>query len=366
MPLCVLVVVGTRPEAVKMAPLVQALRAAPWAKTRLLVTAQHAELVAPILQFFGQEPDCSFVAPEHGQDLQLLTERLLDQFAPLLAQERPDLVLGQGDTTSVLAAALASRRHGVPFGHVEAGLRSHDLQQPFPEEANRVAIAKIAALHFAPTAAARDNLLREGVDKAAVHVTGNTGIDALLWAKERAPIGAFLPAAGRRLVLMTAHRREHHGARLAAVCEGLRRLAQRADVEALVPVHPNPAVRAIVEAQLHGCANVRLCPPLGYPEMVAAMGAATLILTDSGGLQEEAPSLGKPVLVLRSVTERPEGVAAGAARLVGTDPDAIVAHAQRLLDDEAAYRQMAQVRHLYGDGAASGRILAALAGWRRA
>lgn len=360
MPLRVLVVVGTRPEAVKMAPLVQALRAEPWAGLRLLSTAQHRDLVDPALAFFGLSPDLRCVPPPSGLPLDALEAAIVQQVAQVLADERPDLVLIQGDTTTALATARACRLRGVRCAHVEAGLRSHDRSQPFPEEDNRVAIAQIAALHFAPTAKARDNLLREGVDAGAVHVVGNTGIDALLFASRRVDAAAWRPADGRRLLLATAHRREHHGARLADVCAGLRRLAARGDVLVALPVHPNPAVKAVVERELAGREGVRLLPPLGYPEMVAAMCGSTLILTDSGGLQEEAPALGKPVLVLRSRTERPEGVEVGAAMLVGTDPEVIFAEASRLLDDEAAYRQMAQVRHPYGDGAASGRIVTVL------
>ncbi len=339
----ILIVIGTRPEAVKLAPVVHALQSAPWARVRVLATAQHRQLLDPILKFFGVVPDLDLDVMRPDQTLAELTARLLAGLDPVLVAEQPDCVLAQGDTTTVFATALACFYRKRTFAHVEAGLRTGDKLQPFPEEANRELVGRLAALHFAPTAASRANLLREGIAEAAVHV-----------------VGKWTPPAGQRLVLVTAHRREHFGERFEAMCRGLRAVADRPDVAMLYPVHPNPNVRAVVHKVLGDHPRIRLVEPLDYPDMVAAMRASTLLLSDSGGVQEEAPSLGKPVLVLRSTTERPEGVAAGAARLVGTDPAVIVREANRLLDDPAAYAAMATVRNPYGDGATSARIAAVL------
>lgn len=353
----ILVVVGTRPEAVKLAPVVLALRSAGWADCRVLAVAQHRELLDRALAFFGVVPDRDLDLMRPGQGLADLTARALVALEPVFVDEAPDLVLGQGDTTSVLATALAAYYARVPFAHVEAGLRTGDLGQPFPEEGNRLLVARLARMHFAPTPAARANLLAEGVDPQRVHVVGNTAIDALLWAAQRVDPGAYAPTPPRRLLLVTAHRRESLGEPLAELCAAVAALARRPDVEVLFPVHPNPRVRATVERLLSAQARLSLCDPLDYPEMVAAMQASTLILTDSGGVQEEAPSLGRPVLVLRNKTERPEGVAAGAARLVGLERDAIVREASRLLDDAEAYRAMAAVRNPYGDGTSARAIV---------
>lgn len=352
----ILVVIGTRPEAVKMAPVVHALRAQPWAECRVLATAQHRQMLDQILAFFGVRPDRDLDLMRPDQSLADLTARMTAAMDPVLAEERPDFVLAQGDTTTVMVTALCSYYRRIRFAHVEAGLRTGDKWQPFPEEANRTLVGRLADLHFAPTTRSRDNLLREGVPAGAVHVTGNTVIDALLWAAERVDPARFQPADGRRLVLVTAHRRENFGAPFEAVCAGLRTIADRGDVELLYPVHPNPNVRSVVERTLRGHPRIRLGEPLDYPDMVAAMRAATLILTDSGGVQEEAPSLGKPVLVLRHETERPEGVAAGAALLVGPDRDRIVREANRLLDDPAAYAAMAAVQNPYGNGTSAAAI----------
>ncbi len=357
----VLAVVGTRPEAVKLAPVVIALRRRLGVDCRVLATGQHRELLDHTLAFFDIVPDRDLGLMLPGQSLSDLAARALAALDPVLADEAPDVVLGQGDTTTVLATALAAFHRRVPFAHVEAGLRTGDLARPFPEEANRALVARLAHVHFAPTALAADNLRREGIDPTHVHVVGNTAVDALRWAASRVDAARFAPAAGRRLVLVTAHRRESLGEPLVSVCHAVAAIADRADVEVLFPVHPNPGVRATVERELAGRARLRLCEPLGYPEMVAAMRASTLILTDSGGVQEEAPALGVPVLVLRDVTERPEGVAAGAARLVGTDRDRIVAAANTLLDDADVYAAMAVVRHPYGDGGSADAIAEVLA-----
>ena len=354
--------IGTRPEAVKMAPLVLALKAAPWADCRVLLTGQHGDLVGPVLDFFGVEADIDLGPIPHGLSLAGAAARLLSGVAGVIDHERPDLVLAQGDTTTVLAAALASFYARVPFGHVEAGLRTGRLDAPFPEEGNRAVAGRLASIHFAPTESARANLLREGVDPTAVHVTGNTVIDALLEAAGRdvPPPPGLDPNA--RLVLVTAHRRDSFGAPLDRVCRAVAALHDRyPDVQFLWPVHPNPAVRPVVERRLGRSPRVLLCDPLGYGPFVAALGRCHFVLTDSGGVQEEAPALGKPVLVLRDESERPEAVEAGVALLVGTDPAAIVREASRLLDDPAAYRRMARGASPYGDGRASRRIIDALA-----
>lgn len=345
-----------------MAPLVHALRRQPWAAVRVLATAQHRHLLDQACAFFELRLDRDLDLMRPGQSLAELTSRLLAALDPVLVEERPSLVLGQGDTTTVMATALACFYRGIPFGHVEAGLRTGDVRDPFPEELNRLLVAPLASLHFAPTAVARRNLLQEGVPPCAVHLTGNTGIDALLWTAERCPASAFAPLPGKKLVLVTTHRRENFGEPLLRICAAVRQLAELPDVQILWPVHPTPSVREVVQGAFASHPAIRLVDALDYPAMVAAMQACTLILTDSGGLQEEAPSLGKPVLVLRATTERPEGVAVGAAKLVGTECAHIVAEASRLLGDAAAYAAMARVRNPYGDGRAAERIVAAIGG----
>jgi UDP-N-acetylglucosamine 2-epimerase (non-hydrolysing) len=358
----ILVTVGTRPEAVKLAPVIRALREASWCRLTVLATAQHRELLDQIHAFFGIETDVDLDLMQPGQTLAGLTARMVAALDPVLGERRPDFVLAQGDTTTVFVTALCCFYRGLPFGHVEAGLRTHLRRSPFPEEMNRQMVGRLADLHFAPTARSAANLRAEGVPEGAVLVTGNTVIDALLWAADRVDEGPFRPAPGRRLVLVTAHRRENFGPPFERVCAALRRLADRGDLELLYPVHPNPNVREVVARTLAGHPAIRLCDPLGYPEFVAAMKAAHLILTDSGGVQEEAPSLGKPVLVLRDDTERPEGIEAGTSELVGTRTETIVAAANRLLDDDAAHAAMARRANPFGDGHATARILAALRG----
>lgn len=346
----VLAVVGTRPEAVKMAPLVRALQAEPWAEVRLLSTGQHGAMVDHILAGFGLRADIALAPMPTGQGLADLAARTMAAIDPVLAAERPALVLAQGDTHAVLVAALCAHWRRIDFGHVEAGLRTGRLAEPFPEESNRTLVSRLARWQFAPTAGARDHLLREGIAPASIHVVGNTVIDALQWTARHAAPSAHAPQDGRRLLLVTAHRRENLGAPLRDICGALRRLAARGDLSIVFPVHPNPEVRGLVQAELAGIEAVRLVEPLAYAEMVAAMLAATVILTDSGGLQEEAPALGRPLVVLRRHTERPEAVDAGAAVLAGTATDDIVAAVTRLLDDPAAYAAMARPRALYGDG----------------
>jgi UDP-N-acetylglucosamine 2-epimerase (non-hydrolysing) len=352
----ILVAVGTRPEAVKLAPVVHTLRAAPWCDCRVLATAQHRDLLDSILAFFEIEPDIDLDLMQPGQTLADLTARMTTALDRALAEERPDVVLGQGDTTTVFVTALASFYRDIPFGHVEAGLRTHLRRSPFPEEMNRQLVGRLADWHFAPTERSANNLRQENVDPAAIHVTGNTVVDALLWAAERVPPSDLAPRDGRKLVLVTAHRRENFGERFAGVCGALREIADREDVHMVYPVHPNPNIREPAARLLGDHPHIDLIDPLDYPRFVAAMRAARVILTDSGGVQEEAPSLGVPVLVLRDDTERPEGIDAGTAELVGTDPARIVARATTLLEDDDAHRTMAQKVNPYGDGTASQRI----------
>jgi UDP-N-acetylglucosamine 2-epimerase (non-hydrolysing) len=354
----ILCTIGTRPEAIKMAPVIKAFQDTPWARCRILLTAQHRQLVDQMLEFFEIEPDFDLDLMRPDQTLVGLTSRLLERIHEVLGQERPDIVLAQGDTTTVLATALTSFYHKIPFGHVEAGLRTHQLYAPFPEEANRVVAGHLSTVHFAPTATARDNLLREGIASGSVHVTGNTVVDALLTTARRAiPLGLDLDPR-RRQVLITAHRRESFGEPIRLICQAVKELHDRfPDVEFIWPVHPNPAIKPIVEQMLSHCERMLICDPIGYGEFVSAMKRSTLILTDSGGVQEEAPALGKPVLVMRSESERPEAIAAGVAKLVGHEPETIVREASRLLQEPVAYRRMAPGTSPYGDGKASQRIV---------
>jgi UDP-N-acetylglucosamine 2-epimerase (non-hydrolysing) len=361
----VLSVIGTRPEAVKMAPVVAALQRAAGVQSRVLVTAQHRELLDQVLQLFGILPDydLNLMQPDQSPS-DVLAQVLVNMQAPL-RNFQPDWVLVQGDTTTVLGAGLAAAYAGIAVGHVEAGLRTYDRANPFPEELNRVLADHLSALHFAPTELARNALLREGIAPARVHVTGNTVIDALQFITARPPSAAeqamldALPA-GRRLILVTAHRRENFGAPLQGIIGALRTLAQRGDVQIVYAVHPNPSVSGPVQAALGAVPGITLAPPLDYLTFGHLMRRAALILTDSGGVQEEAPGLGVPVLVLRSVTERPEAVQAGVALLVGTEAAAIVSAANRLLDDSAAYKKMATATNPFGDGHAGERIVALL------
>jgi UDP-N-acetylglucosamine 2-epimerase (non-hydrolysing) len=373
------VIFGTRPEAIKLAPVVRALRARPGVDCLVCNTAQHRQLVGPVLAAFGLTPDADLDLLRPGQSLAELTARGVAAIDAYLDAERPDLVLVQGDTTTVLCAALAAFYRKVPVGHVEAGLRTGDLAAPWPEEANRVVTTRLASLHFAPTERARRNLLAEGVPGDRVVLTGNTVVDALLSAVATVraappavpglPPGLSDPDDARRLVLITGHRRESFGAGFESICEGVRELAERfPEVAFVYPVHLNPNVREPVRRILGapGLANVHLTEPLGYLEFVALMDRSALILTDSGGVQEEAPALGKPVLVLRETTERPEAVEAGTARLVGTDRRAIVAAASLLLTDRAAYDAMSRTMNPFGDGRAAGRVADACLDFLRA
>jgi UDP-N-acetylglucosamine 2-epimerase (non-hydrolysing) len=368
MNLRVLCVFGTRPEAIKMAPVIKELRRRDRVTATVCVTAQHREMLDQALALFDIRPDYDLGVMRPDQSLTQLTSLALARLDEVLKQGKPDWVLVQGDTTTTMAASLAAFYARVRVGHVEAGLRSGDRHQPFPEEVNRKITSAVADLHFAPTETARENLLREGVDEKRVTVTGNTVIDALLDVADRpydweaGPLAA-VPREGR-LILVTAHRRENFGARLEQVCAALKEVAARTpDVHLVYPVHLNPNVRRTVHAALAGVENVTLLEPLDYLPLVQLMKAAHLVITDSGGLQEEAPGLGKPVLVLREVTERPEGVSAGTVKLVGTDKSRIVAETLRLLNDAAEYGRMARAVNPYGDGHASERVVQRLLNW---
>ncbi|MCY4057172.1 MAG: UDP-N-acetylglucosamine 2-epimerase (non-hydrolyzing) [Gammaproteobacteria bacterium] len=367
----ILSVIGTRPEAIKMAMVARALDGANGIEHRICATAQHREMLDSVLGLFDLRPhyDLDVMVPE--QDLTHVTQAVLTGMTPILEGFKPDRVLVQGDTTTTFAAALGAYYADVPVGHVEAGLRSGDPTMPWPEEMNRRLADRLSDRHYAPTRRARENLLAEGFHGGSIVVTGNTGIDALLHVVERLEIEPHLAERARsglphfdttrRVVLVTAHRRENLGTGLAEICDALARLVNRDDVEIVYPVHPNPHVHGPVYSALGGLPHVHLLPPLNYVSFAYLMSQAHFIVTDSGGIQEEAPSLGKPVLVLREVTERPEAVEAQTARLVGTDADVIHREAARLLDDTEAHDTMARRHNLYGDGRASGRIVGDLA-----
>ncbi len=367
----VLTVFGTRPEAIKMAPLVTGLAADSRFESRVCITAQHREMLDQVTGLFGIRPDHDLNVMRPGQDLYGVTADILHGLRQVLAEARPDIVLVHGDTATTLSATLAAYYARIPVGHVEAGLRTGNLYSPWPEEGNRRVTGALAALHFAPTENARQSLLRENIPDARITVTGNTVIDALLQVVDRigrdAALGgdlarrfAFLDPQ-KRIVLVTGHRRESFGGGFERICRALRQIADRfADVEIVYPMHLNPNVREPVQRLLGDAANIHLIEPLDYLPFVGLMSRSHLIVTDSGGIQEEAPSLGKPVLVMRDTTERPEAVEAGTVRLVGTDTAVIVAEASRLLRDQAAYDEMSFAHNPYGDGQAVPRILDAL------
>ncbi|AXP04122.1 UDP-N-acetylglucosamine 2-epimerase (non-hydrolyzing) [Pseudomonas fluorescens] len=354
----VLCIVGTRPEAIKMAPVIKALQAEEHIVCRVLATAQHRGLLDQVLEGFAITADLDLDIMRPHQSLTALTSRLLVELEGVLQAEQPDVVLAQGDTTTVMSAALACFYLQIPFGHVEAGLRTGDLCNPFPEEANRVIAGKLTRWHFAPTQHAVDNLLREGVAASDITLTGNTVIDALLMtAAQDSALGIQLDP-GKRLVLVTSHRRENFGEPFQHICQALKRLAEcNPDIQILYPVHPNPNVKDVAHQLLGLTPNIILCAPLDYAPFITAMKRSYLIISDSGGVQEEAPALGKPVLVLREETERPEAVDLGVVKLVGANPDTIVEQAQRLLDDPQAYQGMARGVSPYGDGKAAARIV---------
>jgi len=365
-----LTVFGTRPEAIKMAPLALKLALDDRFESRVCVTGQHRQMLDQVLELFEITPDYDLNIMKAGQDLTDVTTAILQGLKPVLAEFKPDVVLVHGDTATTLATSLASYYQQVPIAHVEAGLRTNNLYSPWPEEGNRRLTGTLAALHFAPTSTSSDNLLKEGIDPAQIHVTGNTVIDALLEVvhKLENPVlkqtfeqqFGFL-AAERRMVLVTGHRRENFGDGFERICQALVQTARDfPDVDIVYPVHLNPNVREPVNRLLAGVDNIHLIEPLDYLPFVYLMSRSYLILTDSGGIQEEAPALGKPVLVMRDTTERPEAVAAGTVKLVGTDVASITEHLAQLLSDEATYRHMSVAHNPYGDGKACARILDAL------
>lgn len=362
----VMTVFGTRPEAIKMAPVVKALKGKGELEAVVAVTAQHREMLDQVLGIFGITPDYDLNIMQEAQSLsEILTRTLLGLEEPL-KKEKPDLILVHGDTATTFAGALSGFYHHIPVGHVEAGLRTHNKYSPYPEEMNRRLTGCLSDIHFAPLGAHRDNLVSEGVSLESIHVTGNTVIDALLDVASMpyeftCPRLASIDYEDKRILLVTAHRRENLGEPMRRICRALKSLVDaRPDVEVIFPVHMNPLVREDVFRILGGMPGIHLLDPVDYQTMVAIMSRCYLVLTDSGGLQEEAPSLNKPVVVLRDVTERPEGVEAGTLTLVGTDEHRIISFVQRLLDDSSEYRRMAEARNPYGDGQAASRILDAV------
>lgn len=369
-PRTILTVFGTRPEAIKLFPLVHALESDNRFDSRVLVTGQHRGMLDQVLDIAGVTPHHDLDIMQPNQTLDALTARLLTGIGEVMDEVRPDWVVVQGDTATAMCGALAAYYRKVPVCHVEAGLRSGDLYHPWPEEVNRKVIGSFAALHCAPTEVSQTALLRENIDPAIVHVTGNTVIDALHWITRKVEGEPNLASgladvearfAGKRIIGMTSHRRENFGDGMRAIADAVKRIAARDDVAIIFPVHLNPNVRTVMNEELAGLDNVALLEPLDYPHFARLLDISTLMLTDSGGVQEEAPALGKPVLVMRETTERPEGVDAGTAKLVGTDADMIVAEVTRLLDDPAAYAAMAQAHNPFGDGHSAQRIADLLA-----
>lgn len=367
-----LCVFGTRPEAIKMAPIIKEMQSAKDVELRICVTGQHREMLDQVLGLFSIVPHYDLQLMRQGQNITDIFADMVKALRPILAEYEPDLMLVHGDTSSTLAAAMAATYARIPVGHVEAGLRTGDLSSPWPEEANRRMVGSVATLHFAPTEQARANLLAENVKGNHVFVTGNSVIDALQMvsrqmhdnlALER-QFEAYFPCdPKRKMILVTGHRRENLGAGFYNIFTALQHIAKRDDVEIYYPVHLNPAVKGPVEEMLGGISNIHLLPPLDYLPFVYLMGRAALILTDSGGIQEEAPALGKPVLVMRNTTERPEAVAAGTVRLVGTECGSIMSAVEQLLDNPAAYAAMRFAHNPYGDGTASVQILEAIRRW---
>lgn len=369
-PVKVLSVFGTRPEAIKMAPLVDLLGKSPEFESRVCVTAQQREMLDQVLDLFGIVPDYDLDLMSENQSLNSITSKVVGGLKSVLEKSRPDLILVHGDTTTTFSAALAGFYEKVPVGHVEAGLRTGDVSAPWPEEMNRLLTGRLASLHFAPTRKSLENLRAERVPENRIFVTGNTVIDALLSITTRIRADENLSRElesnfryldrSKRLILVTGHRRENFGDGFESICQALLDIAERRDVEIVYPVHLNPNVQKPVKSILGGRSNIHLIEPLDYLPFVHLMDRAEIILTDSGGVQEEAPSLGKPVLVMRDVTERPEAVEAGTVRLVGTNRDRIRRELSSLLDDEAHYQSMARAHNPYGDGKASARIRQAL------
>ena len=365
----VLVVLGTRPEAIKLAPVIKELRRqSDRFQTRVCITAQHRHLLEPILKWFHIPVHDDLDVMRPNQELCSLSALILERFHAVLAARRPEVVLVQGDTTTAMVVSLGAFYHRVAVGHVEAGLRTMDRYSPFPEEINRRLASHLATLHFAPTAWSRENLLKEGIPRRQIILTGNTVVDAFLETRDRVlrrppviPGLEGLKLGTRKLIVVTAHRRENFGPGLTSICQGILRLVtERDDIEIVLPVHPNPNVQSIVRPMLGGHSRIHLVNPLDYPHFVWLLSQAYLALSDSGGIQEEMPSLGRPALVMRENTERPEGVKAGVCKLVGTSADVIYRTVTRLLDDKKAYVQFARRRNPFGDGKAAQRIVAAL------
>lgn len=374
----ILIVFGTRPEAIKMAPVVRALQDRAEIITTVCVTGQHRQMLDQVLNLFDITPAIDLNIMQANQDLADITSRVLLGIRDTIRQVKPDAILVHGDTTTALSAAMAGFYAGVPVGHVEAGLRTHNVHSPFPEEFNRQVISKIAHWHFAPTQSSQANLLAEGVNPNTIHVTGNTVIDALLWTLKRLEgdrvlgnqdqqrLDQLLPFNWRaqRFILMTGHRRENFGSGFIQICDAVQTLAQQyPDVHIVYPVHLNPNVREPVLSRLGDLANVHLLEPLQYEPFSLLLKYCYFVLTDSGGIQEEAPSLGKPVLVMRQTTERPEAVEAGTVELVGTDTSQIVASCIRLINDKTHYQKMSEAHNPYGDGQAAHRIAEIIAKW---
>ncbi|MFI4954909.1 MAG: non-hydrolyzing UDP-N-acetylglucosamine 2-epimerase [Gammaproteobacteria bacterium] len=359
------IIVGTRPEAIKLAPLILALQNEPEIKLHIIATGQHQELVTQVFNLFGIQADVNLQVMRENQSLSDLTSRLLSAIEQEFKKIQPDAVVAQGDTTSVLASGLASFYNRIPFFHVEAGLRSGDIDSPFPEEANRIIAGRLAALHFAPTVVAQQNLLQEGVAEENIYITGNTVVDALHYIAKRAKLSAQLLELNlpkdKRVILVTMHRRENFGKNMQQMCYALLDLVKIfPDVHFVVPIHPNPNVRFIVGKMLVNQPQITLCSPLDYQAFVALMQRSYFVLSDSGGVQEEAPALGKPVLVLRKETERAEGILSGAAKFAGIERDTIVREVMKLLIDHKAYTKMCNNTLLYGDGLACTRIINAM------
>ena len=361
----ILSVFGTRPEAVKMAPIIRLLANTAGVESRVCVTAQHRQMLDQVLHLFNIKPEYDLNLMRDNQSLAQLSAAIFTHLDPVFSDFKPDWVLAQGDTTTVAITSLLSYFNRIKFGHVEAGLRTHDKWQPFPEEINRRVAGVTADLHFAPTEWSKQNLLREGIDERIIKVTGNPVIDALQFVSKQPEPQEIVGLVAdklqtKKLILVTAHRRENFGKPIENICHALAELAKREDVEIVYPVHLNPHVQEPVYRLLSGVAHITLLPPLDYLPLVHLMKHAVLILTDSGGIQEEAPAFGIPTLVLRDVTERPEGVAAGTLKLVGTETSRIVKEAKRLLDDESAYSEMAKAVNPYGNGHAAENIIQSL------
>ena len=365
-PARILVVFGTRPEAIKLFPVVAALQADPRFDARVCVSAQHRGMLDQVLDIAGIVPDFDLDVMKPDQSLDALTAALLTGLGRVMDAVQPARVVVQGDTATAMTGALAAYYRKIPVDHVEAGLRSGNIYHPWPEEINRKIIGTMASLHFAPTETSAAALKAENVDPARIHVTGNTVIDALHWVTRRIAEQPSLAGgladlearfAGKRIIGVTSHRRENFGGGLEAIAEAVRRIAARDDVALIFPVHPNPNVRRVMDGALAGLANVAMIEPLDYPHFARLLSLAEIMLTDSGGVQEEAPALGKPVLVMRETTERPEGIAAGTARLVGTDSTRIVTEIFTLLDDKPAYEAMARAHNPFGDGHSARRIV---------